>query len=96
MQLWTPPTHRVFMFDFYSREIMCDGGSATPVTNTLFGAFFLALDRLQLSPGDGTGAGEGLAMVDPVAVECVLRHWTLGDSFSLTSLCHHPCRLRRS
>jgi hypothetical protein len=52
---------------------------ATPITNTLFGAFFLALDRLQhLPPGDGTEVGEGVAMADPAAVECMLRHWTLG------------------
>ncbi len=58
------------------------GVDATPVTNTLFGAFFLALDRLQqLPPGDGTGVG--VAMADPVAMECMLRHWTLGDSQSL-------------
>ena len=76
MQLWTPPSHRVFMSDSYSVE-------ATPITSTVFGAFFLALDRLQqLPPGDGTGLGEGVAMVDPAAVECVLRHWTLGDSQS--------------
>jgi hypothetical protein len=75
MQLWTPPSHRVFM---------SDGAQATPITNTLFGAFFLALDRLQqLPPGDGTGVGEGVAMADPAAVECVLRHWTLGDSQTL-------------
>jgi hypothetical protein len=43
-----------------------------PITITLFGAFFLALDRLQQLPsGDGTGVGEGVAMVDPAAVECV-------------------------
>ncbi len=55
------------------------GSSAA--TNTLFGAFFLALDRLQQVPlGDGTGVGEGVAMADPTAVEFVLRHWTLGDS----------------
>ena len=70
MQLWTPPTHRVFMSE--SSEV-----NATPATSTLFAAFFLALDRLQrLPPGDGTE----VAMADPAAVECVLRHWTLGDS----------------
>jgi hypothetical protein len=74
MQLWTPPSHRLFM----SRA---DGARASPITNTLFGAFFLALDRLQhLPPGDGTEVGEGVAMADPAAVEYVLRHWTLGDS----------------
>ncbi len=74
MQLWTPPSHRVFMSNF-------NDAKATPITSTLFGAFFLALDRLQqLSPGDGTWMGEGVAMADPAAVECVLRHWTLGDS----------------
>jgi hypothetical protein len=77
MQLWAPPSHRVFM----SASIVV---KATPITNTLFGAFFLALDRLQLLPsGDGTGVGEGVAMADPAAVECVMRHWTLGDSQSL-------------
>ncbi len=77
MQLWTPPSHRVFMST--SNEV-----KATPITSTLFGAFFLALDRLQqLSPGDGTGVWEGVATADPAAVECVLRHWTLGDSRSL-------------
>ncbi len=56
----------------------------TKATNTLFGAFFLALDRLQqLPPGDGTGVGEGVAMADPAAVESVLRHWTLADSQNL-------------
>jgi hypothetical protein len=82
MQLWTPPSHRVFMTD--SREV-----NASRFTNTLFGAFFLALDRLQQLPaGDGTGVGEGVAMVDPAAVECVLRHWKLGDSRS--SILKHP------
>ena len=77
MQLWTPPSHRVFMSTSWYVN-------ATPITNTLFGAFFLALDRLQQqSPGDCTGAGEGVALADPSAVECVLRHWTLGDSQSL-------------
>ena len=74
MQLWTPPSHRVFMSTFSEVK-------ATPIANTLFGAFFLALDRLQqLPPGDNTGLGEGVAKVDPAAVECMLRHWTLGDS----------------
>ncbi len=77
MQLWTPPFHRLFMST--SDEV-----KATPISNTLFGAFFLAFDRLQQLPsGDGTGVGGGVAMVDPAAVECVLRHWTLGDSQSL-------------
>ena len=77
MQLWTPPSHRVFMST--SKFV-----KATPITNTLFGAFFLALDRLQqLRPGDGTWMGEGVAMADPAAVEDMLRHWTLGDSQSL-------------
>ncbi len=77
MQLWTPPSHRVFMST--SEKV-----SGTPITNPLFGAFYLALDRLQQLPsGDGRGVGEGVAMVDPAAVECVLRHWTLGDSQSL-------------
>jgi hypothetical protein len=49
----------------------------------LLGAFFLALDRLQQLPGDGTVVGEGVAMADPAAVECVLRHWTLGDTLAL-------------
>ena len=67
MQLWTPPSHRVFMSTFI--EV-----NATPITSTLFGAFFLALERLQqLSPGDGIGVGEGVAMADPAAVECVMR-----------------------
>ncbi len=80
MQLWTPPSHRVFMSDSYSVE-------ATPITNTLFGAFFLVLDRLQQLPSvDGTGVGEGVAMADPAAVECVLRHWTLGDSLILQKI----------
>ena len=83
MQLWTPPSHRVFMCTSYEVK-------ATPITNTLFGAFFLALDRLQqLPPGDGTWMGEGVldvAMADPAAVECVLRHWTLGDSQSLRKI----------
>jgi hypothetical protein len=58
-----------------------DEVKATPITNTLFGTFFFALDRLQQHPpGDVTGVGEGVAMVDPAAVECVLRDWTLGDS----------------
>ncbi len=73
MQLWTPPLHRVFMSDFHDIY-------ATPSTNTLFGAFFLALDRLHPRPPEDGGVGEGVAMVDPAAVECVLRHWTLGDS----------------
>ncbi len=61
---------------------------ATPIANTLFGAFFLALDRLQqIPPGDGTGVEEGVAMADPAAVEFVLRHWTLGDSQSLLKFC---------
>ncbi len=65
-----------------------DEVEATPITNTLFGAFFLALDRLQQLPfGDGTGVGEGVALADPAAVECVLRHWTLGDSQSLHEIC---------
>ena len=81
MQLWTPPSHRVFMST--SDEV-----KATTITNTLFGALFLALDRLQqLPPGDGTGVGDGVAMTDPAAVECVLRHWTLGDSQSLQKIC---------
>ncbi len=83
MQLWTQPSHRVFIST--SDEV-----GATPITSTLFGAFFLALDRLQLlPPGDGTGVvWEGVAMADPAAVECVLRHWTLGDSQSLHEICH--------
>jgi hypothetical protein len=80
MQLWTPPSHRVFM----SESVYVN---ATPATNTLFGAFFLALNRLQQLPsGDGTVVGEGVAMVDPAAVECVLRHWTLGDSRTLRAI----------
>ena len=81
MQLWTPPSHRVFMSTSYKVE-------ATPITNTLFGAFFLALDRLhQLDPEDGCDiGGEGVAMADPAAVECALRHWTLGDSQSLRKI----------
>ncbi len=81
MQLWTPPSHRVFMS---TSNVF----KATPTSNTLFGAFFLALDRLQqLSPGECTGVGEGVAMADPVVVECVLLHWTLGDSQSLQNIC---------
>ena len=62
-----------------------DEVDATPITNTLLGAFFLALDRLQqLPPGDGTCmVWERVAIADPAAVEDVLRHWTLGDSQSL-------------
>ncbi len=77
MQLWTPPSHRVFMSTSHVVQ-------ATPITNTLFGSFFLALDRLQQlpPPRDETGVGEGV-VIDPAAVECVLRHWTLGDSRSL-------------
>ncbi len=77
MQLWTPPSHRVFMCTSYEVK-------ATPITSTLFGAFFLALDRLQQlpPPRDETGVGEGV-VIDPAAVECVLRHWTLSDSQSL-------------
>jgi hypothetical protein len=75
MQLWTPPSHRVFMSSYFN---------GTLITNMLFGSFFIALERLQQSPpGDDTGVGEGVAMTDPAAVECVLRHWTLGDSQSL-------------
>ncbi len=73
MQLWTPPSHRVFM---------SERAQGTPIINALFGAFFLALDRLQQLP-PGTGVGEGVAMADPAAVECVLRSWTLGDSLTL-------------
>ncbi len=69
MQLWTPPSHRVFMNDSFANN------KATPITNSLFGAFFLALDRLQQLPPK-----DGVAMADPAAVECVLRHWMLGDS----------------
>ncbi len=78
MQLWTPPSHQMFVS-------ASDYIEATPITNTLFGAFFLALDRLQQPGpfGDGKGVGEGVAMADPAAVECVLRHWTLGDSLFL-------------
>ncbi len=79
MQLWTPPSHCVFMSTSFEVQ-------ATPITNTLFGAFFLALDRLCIqlqAPEDDTGMGEGVAMADAAAVECVLRHWTLGDSKSL-------------
>ena len=75
MQLWTPPSHRVFMSTSYEVK-------ATPITNTLFGAFCLALDRLQqLPPGDVTRLGEGVAMVDPAAVECVLRRWATLNLF---------------
>ncbi len=75
MQLWTPPSFRVFMSDRVQ---------GTPATNMLFGAFFLSLDRLQQLPlGDGAGVRESVAMADPAAVECVLRYWTLGDSQSL-------------
>jgi hypothetical protein len=61
--------------------------------DALFGAFFLALDRLQqLSAEDGTGVGEGVAMADPAVVECVLRHWTLGDSQRLdTHIFYRSC-----
>jgi hypothetical protein len=77
MQVWTPPTHCVFM----SHSL---GSTAT---NTLFGTLFLTLDRLQqLPPGDGEGIVEAVAMTDPAAVECVLRHWTLGDSYTLQKL----------
>ncbi len=61
---------------------------ATPATNIIFGAFFLALDRMQHLPAsDGTGEEEGVAMADPAAVECVMRHWTLGDSRALEASC---------
>jgi hypothetical protein len=81
MQLWTPPSHRLFMSTFMFVK-------PTSITNTLFGALFLALDRLQQPPpGNGTRVvGEGVAMADPAAVECVIRHWTLGDSQSLLKL----------
>ncbi len=74
LQLWSPPAHRLFMSTLV-------GASET---NILFGAFLLALDRLQQFPPGGS-AGEGVAMggvamVDPAAVECVLRNWTLGDT----------------
>ena len=70
-KLWAPPRHGAFVNT--STKF-----AATPITNTIFGAFFLALDRLQqLLVEDGTGA---VAMADPAVVECVLRHWTLGDS----------------
>jgi hypothetical protein len=60
---------------------MSESAQGTPITNTLFGAFFLALDRLQqLNSGDGTRVGEGVVMADPAAVECVLRYWMLADS----------------
>jgi hypothetical protein len=85
MQLWTPPSHRLFMSDTFS--IWFNSPITTPITNTLFGSFFLALDRLQQLRGDGTGVGEGVAMADPAVVECVLRHWTLGDSKSLFLYC---------
>ncbi len=80
MKLWIPPSHRVFMSNSTSLK-------ATPITNTLFGAFFLALDRQQLPPGDGMWVGEGVAITDPAVVECVLRHWMLGDS---SMLLQHP------
>ncbi len=79
MQLWTPPSHQMYVSTSDSIE-----ASDTPIINTLFGAFFLALDRLQqLPPGDGTGVGGCVAMTDPAAVEYVLRHWTMGDSLFL-------------
>ena len=52
----------------------------TPTTNVLFGAFFLALERLQLFSKHDMAMGECVAPVDPAAVECVLRHWMLADS----------------
>jgi hypothetical protein len=52
----------------------------TPTTNVLFGAFFLALERLQLSSEHDMAMGECVALVDPAVVECVLRHWMLADS----------------
>ncbi len=70
-QFWSPPLHPLFS----SRRF------GAPVINMLFGAFFLALDRLQQLPHEhrDAGVGEGVAMVDPAAVECVLRHWKLDD-----------------
>ncbi len=71
---------------------MCEyWAHGTTLTNTIFGAFLLAVARLQeILPGnDGltAGAGEdGMARADPAAVECVLRHWTLGDSGELLSM----------
>ena len=61
---------------------MREGWSAA---NPLFGAFLLALDRLQSTrvPEEDAMAAvalECVAMADPAAVECVLRHWTYEDS----------------
>jgi hypothetical protein len=48
--------------------------------STLWGAFFLSLDRLQQIDWDPTHMIFGVALVDPAAAEYVLRHWKLIDS----------------
>ena len=66
-----------------------------PATNTLFAAFFLALDRLQQTDIPPDVAASDIAeergsittaMVDPAAIECVLRSWTLRDSQTLGTM----------
>jgi hypothetical protein len=92
MQQWAPPAHNPFLSNkcHWNDETKEWEVRGTPATNTLFGAFFLALERLQqlleLPPGEGTEVGEGVAMVDPAAAECALRHWTLGDSSTLHTI----------
>ncbi len=54
--------------------------NATPDVNALFGAFFLAMGRLD---GSATPGPESVAMTAPAALECVLRNRTLVYSRSL-------------
>jgi hypothetical protein len=57
--------------------------NATPEVNVLFAAFFLAVERLDGSAKSPGPESDCVAITDPAALECVLRHWTLGDSRSL-------------